>query len=168
MKKTMLLAVYTVVLFSSFTTPKEPLPVLHKKTLSAPAEVPFSAKGSYTWEDVTGYVCNGDVLYFPTITVTYDFHGVYNGRAYMVQGVDRLYGTGSSTTTTEKFVADFTTKYTEKYSAIKGAVVIKQKSNNSFTGDQGTVDSYTLSFHLTFDANGVLDSEKSSIEIVCQ
>ena len=164
----MLVAVFAVVLFSSFTTAKELLPVLNKKSLSAPAEVSFSAKGSYTWTDVQGIVCNGDEIYFPAITVSYDYHGVDNGRTFMIQGTDRIYGTGTSINTTEKFVADFTTRYNEKYPVENGAVVIRQKTNNSFKGDQGTVDAFSFTLHLTFNANGVLDDEKSSLELVCQ
>jgi hypothetical protein len=164
----MLVAVFAVVLFSSFTTAKELLPLLNKGNQNTLAEVPFSAKGSYTWDDVIGTVCNGDEIHFPSLTISYDYHGVYNGKTYMVQGTDRLYGTGTSMTTTENFIADFTTRYNDKYPVVNGAMVIRAKINNSFKGDQGTVDSFSLTYHLTFDANGVLDADHSSIEIVCQ
>ncbi|HUQ96974.1 MAG TPA: hypothetical protein VM010_04860 [Chitinophagaceae bacterium] len=168
MKKITSIVVFTLILFSSFTTAKKSVQITNKENQSTHAQVPFSAKGSYTWEDVTGIVCNGDQIYFPSITVSYDYHGVYNGNTYMVQGKDWLYGTGTSTNTTENFVADFKTRYNEKYALEHGAVVIRGKINNSFKGDQGTVDAFSLTYQLTFNANGELVVDKNSLEIVCK
>jgi hypothetical protein len=67
-----------------------------KESVKAPAGVSFKAQDSYTWYDVYGYTCDGDIIYFPYITVSYDYHGVNNGNIYMIQGKNRLYGTGTS------------------------------------------------------------------------
>jgi hypothetical protein len=168
MKKFIFLAACALFTFSSFTAVNESPGTKQKEMQKAPAGASFSAQGSYTWYDVWGYACNGDVIYFPSLTQTYDYHGVENNNMFMIQGVNKWYGTGTSIYTGETWTADFETKLREKYPFTNGALVIKNKIQNSFVSESGFVDAFSLSYHLTFNANGALTADKSKLEIVCE
>jgi hypothetical protein len=161
MRKVILSITIAFLLFSSFTTS-------NVRGLKPTEGVSWHVEETFVYNNVTLFLCNGDLVLFPEYSVKEDIHGVNNGNLSMVQGKLWITGTGYSINTGEVYIINDEQKLFQKIPITNGAIVFNEKYNGILTGNQGSKDNYIAKSHLTINAKGEVTANKFELNGECQ
>jgi hypothetical protein len=168
MKKTIFFALLVFFLCSSFVTPNNKTAKLSINNLENKVAEAWKTETSYILYDVSYELCNGDIVSFPELTVSWDMHGTRNNNITMVEGTLTFSAIGYSLTTGEVFTLNHQYRFFDKYPVINGATVITSHVKTTYTGDQGSLSQFISKLHVTVNARGEITTRNYDVSTECQ
>jgi hypothetical protein len=167
MKNVSFFAVITLLLASSFTMDNSATHFARKNLKSPTTEV-YKADRTEVEYNVTLFLCNGDEVFFPSITSYHKYHAVRNGTLFMAHSKLTETATGYSLITGEVYTINNEYDIHNKFPETNGAAVFNNKIQGTVIGEAGSKDTYISKYHLTINANGETTSYKSEYTTDCQ
>jgi hypothetical protein len=127
MRKVIFFATISFLLLSSFTLTGVQVVAPSLRNVKFPAGVSWQVDQESIQNDVTYFLCNGDIVFFSEIVIHEDLHGVENKNRFMVQGKVSFSGVGNSLISNEVYTLNDNLRINQHFPIINGATVINEK-----------------------------------------